>query len=279
MKLTLLASGYCTQSEHILFGDGQRRTVCFPALFALLEHPSLGSILFDTGYSDRFFSETERFPFRLYRRITPVFLQPQESAAHHLARIGVEALSVQNLIISHFHADHICGLADFPCARYLCTKEAYGTVRGRRGWRAAQAALLPGLIPPDFERRAELIGADRLRALPPGFAPFSQGYDLFGDGSIWGVPLPGHAHGQIGLLMTLDSGETVFLAADACWHSRAVREGILPAPVTRWIMADWRAYCATFAQLCEFHRRRPDVAILPSHCAEVYADRVATARR
>ncbi|MFN8494749.1 MAG: MBL fold metallo-hydrolase [Caldilineaceae bacterium] len=275
VKLTLLATGYCTQSEHILFRDGERKTVRFPAIFALLEHPTAGPILFDTGYSERFFAETQRFPASLYRRLTPVYLRPEETAVRQLAARGIAATEVRTIIVSHFHADHVCGLADFSHARYVYFADAYTAVYRLRGLRALRAAFLPGLLPSDFAERSQPVTLSRLKPLPPDYAPFEQGVDLFGDGALIAVRVPGHAAGQMGLFVQTENGERFFLIADACWHSRAYRENVLPNPLVRLIFANWRDYCASFVQIVQFHRQHPDVRIIPSHCSEVYAQYIA----
>ncbi len=275
VKLTLLATGYCTQSEHMLFRDGRRKTVRFPAIIALLEHPTAGPILFDTGYSERFFAETQRFPASLYRRLTPVYLHPEETAIHQLAARGIPATEVRTVIVSHFHADHVCGLADFPHARYLYFEDAYTAVCQLRGLQALRAAFLPGLLPTDFGERSQPVTLAQLKPLPPDYAPFTQGVDLYGDGALIAVRLPGHAAGQMGLFVQTNDGERYFLVADACWHSRAYRENGLPNPLVRLIFANWRDYCTSFDQIVQFHHQHPAVPIIPSHCSEVYARYIA----
>jgi glyoxylase-like metal-dependent hydrolase (beta-lactamase superfamily II) len=268
VDLTLLAAGYCTQSEHILFRNGASRTIRFPALFALIRHPTQGAILFDTGYTARFFQETAHLPYRLYRLATPVYLQPEETAIRQVATYGVDAEDVRHIIISHFHADHICGLRDFPQARFFYFADALIAVQKLRGLYAVRAGFLPGLLPADFIARAQPLSQAQLHPLPPAFSPFEKGLDLFSDGSLVAVRLPGHAPGQMGLFVQSVEAR-YFLAADAVWHSRAYRENILPHGIVRLIFHDWRAYCTSFAQVCALHRLQPAVRIIPSHCAEI----------
>lgn len=275
VKLTLLATGYCTQSEHMLFRDGQRKTVQFPALIALMEHPTAGPILFDTGYSERFFTETQRFPASLYRRLTPVYLRPEETAVRQLAARGIAATDVRTVIVSHFHADHVSGLTDFPNARYLYFADAYTAVCRLRGLKALRSAFLPGLLPTDFAERSHPVTLSQLKPLSAAYAPFERGVDLLGDGALIAVRVPGHAAGQMGLFVQVADDERYFLVADACWHSRAYRENVLPNPLVRLIFANWREYCAAFAQIVQFHRQQPAVPIIPSHCSEVYTRYIA----
>lgn len=270
LKLSLLAAGHCTHPEAMVTRGGRWQSVPFPALFALLEHPRLGPILFDTGYTARFFAETCRWPYSLYAKITPVCLQQSEEAHHQLAARGIAAEAIAYLIISHFHADHIAGLKDFPNAQFIYFAEAYQAVRPRRGWSAVRVGFLPGLLPCDFERRSRPVSLTRLTPLPPGYAPFAGGVDLFGDGSILAVPLPGHATGQMGLFLQTDQAETILLAADACWHSRAYRDLIWPHPLANLALAEPQAYRQTLTKLHHLHHNNPHIKIIPSHCREVY---------
>ena len=115
----------------------------------------------------------------------------------------------------------------------------------------------------DFERRAELL---------PGFTGAELGglgatHDLFGDGTLVLVDLPGHARGQCGLFARTARGPILF-AADSCWMRAGYRERRDPHWVTRLISDDVGAQSQTLARLQRFARERPDVVIVPSHCVE-----------
>lgn len=278
LNYNLLDAGYCTQSEYVSL-RGQHRTIHFPATFALLKHPRLGVILFDTGYSFRFYEETRHFPYNLYAKVTPVNLSAGETAVEKLQARGIGANEVRYIIISHFHADHIGGLIDFPQAIYIYFKQAFEAVSWRRGVRAVSVGFLPGLIPVDFESRSqpiELPSTGRWLSLPKSqYAPFEQGVDLFGDQSLIAVMLPGHATGQMGLFFMADNGERYFLVADGCWHSRSYRECILPHPIVRLFFADWPVYCDTLKKIHQFHREQPQVHIIPTHCNDSNRNRIS----
>jgi len=271
MKLTVLAAGYCTAPEHVTLGSGSWRAKPLPALFTLLEHPSFGPVLFDTGYGMQVFSETRRFPLSLYPKITPITLRESDLAVQRLARRGLRADDIGHILISHFHADHIGALRDFPKARLMYWPEAWQAVASRRGWRALRAGFVPGLLPADFDTRAEALGPARLRVLPPEYAPFHEGVDLFGDESAWAVRLPGHATGQMGLFVRADDGEQYFLVADACWHTHALRTGQGPHPLANLIFSNAPEYRRTLGQLHQFHLKHPQVHMIPSHCSEAQA--------
>src|SRR5687767_10160459 len=192
VKLTLLKAGFCTNPEHIVIRRGYWKHIPFPAMFALIEHARFGVMLYDTGYSQRFFDETRRYPNKLYAQITPVHLKEDEVAICQLEARGIRAQDVERVFISHFHADHVAALGDFTHASYVHFPHAYEAVRNLRGIKALSKAYLAGLIPSDFEQRRSPIPMAQAINLPPEYAPFTRGYDLLGDESVIAVELPGH---------------------------------------------------------------------------------------
>jgi glyoxylase-like metal-dependent hydrolase (beta-lactamase superfamily II) len=271
VRLTLMAAGHCVHPEHAVLRNWRLRPLQFPATFALIEHPRRGPILFDTGYSQAFLDATQRFPARLYRMVTPVTLRPEDDAVHQLRALGIQPEDVELIIASHFHGDHVAGLGAFPRATILYCDAAWRAVGHLRGLRALRRGFLPELMPADFDQRAEPIDERRFVPLPGECAPFRNGVDLLGDGSLWAVLLPGHAAGQLGLFVRDSRGETVFLCADACWTSQSYRRERMPLAVARLLFDDWHAYRGTLAALATFHRARPGVTIVPSHCVEALA--------
>ena len=264
--LTLYDTGHCVVSEHQVLRGGARRPLEIHALAALLEHPRHGATLFDTGYAMRMLDATERWPYRLYRRMTPLRLRPELELAGQLEQRGVPPASIAQVIVSHFHADHVAGLHDFPGATLVATADALESVLGSSGFGALGRGYLPDLQPADLVARASPV----YRFEGPPLPHLGPTHDLFGDGSLLLVPLPGHARGQVGALVETMEGP-VLLAADGAWTSRSIRERLPPAAVTRLIADDWDALVATLEALHAFSHSRPDVRILPCHCPEVYA--------
>ncbi len=266
LRYHVLDTGYCLASEHHLIRTGTRRTVHCHSIVAILEHPQHGWFLWDTGYAPRMLEATRWLPFRLYRWATPLRLDPKLAVVAQLARFGLTPADIRSVIVSHFHADHLCGLRDFPQARFVATKSAVDDVARRRGWSALRRGLIPSLLPEDFAERLTLlpdfIGAP-LGALGPT-------HDFFGDGSVRFVMLPGHAHGQVGMLVQTDDGP-LFFVADGAWMSRAIRENAPPHWLTHLIVDDAGAMQQTLTQLHEFARAHPEVTMIPTHCPEMFA--------
>ena len=51
--LTVYQAGYCTIQEKLMLRDGRWKPTHVPALFFVLDHPTHGRTLIDTGYAPR----------------------------------------------------------------------------------------------------------------------------------------------------------------------------------------------------------------------------------
>jgi glyoxylase-like metal-dependent hydrolase (beta-lactamase superfamily II) len=270
VRCHILDTGYCLASEQMILRGGRRRQIACHAPVALLEHPQHGWTLFDTGYAPRMLDETRGWPFSLYRRITPLRLNPRLAVAAQLGALGLTTGDIARVIISHFHADHVAGLRDFPLAALIASRAGYEDAVSRRGFGALARGVIPALLPEDFAARATLL-SDFVGPALPALGPTR---DLFGDGALLLVPLPGHARGQLGLLARTERGPILF-ATDGCWLSRSYREQRPPHPIANLIADDPRAVRTTIARLHAFAAARPDVAIVPTHCAEALGRELA----
>ena len=260
-------AGYCTHPECMVRSGGTLAASAYPALVFRITHPLHGHVLFDTGYSRHFIDATARFPDSMYRMVTPVHQEQVEAIHGQLQAEGIDPDSIVAIFLSHLHGDHVGGLHDFPRARLWCAKSAYDDMRARSRLSALRVGLLPSLLPGDFERRCSWLEQIPQTTLSGALGAFGAAHDLFGDGSLLAVPLPGHAVGHHGLLFH-DADGAVFLVGDASWSSRALREGAPPPRFTTGWLGDTTRYRATFDRLRDLLRDAPQVRVVPSHCPE-----------
>jgi glyoxylase-like metal-dependent hydrolase (beta-lactamase superfamily II) len=267
VELEIRYAGACRHPERMVIRGGRWRPVDFPALFAVLRHPEHGVTLFDTGYTERFARATGPFPARLYRWLTPATVRPDETAVAQLARAGVPASHVRRVVVSHFHADHVAGLRDFPDAELIASRAALAAVRGLGPIGSLRRGFLPALLPDDFDRRARLLDP---AAFTRRVGPFAA-HDLFGDGSVLLVRLPGHAAGQLGLVARTAERRR-FLVADAAWTSASIRQLRHPNPLADLVLDDPSESRATLAALHRLAADDPTLDLVPSHCLERAAE-------
>ena len=272
VSLHLMQVGSCRHCERVANQRGRWKLVDFPSIAALIVHPQAGPVLFDTGYAEHFDTATTPFPERLYRWATPVQLAPEQTLASQLHTLGYALSDIRLCLISHFHADHVAGMRDLPNARFVAMGAEVSSVLAERSrFALTRHGLLPGLLPDNFQQRLTLAESYPQRSLAAQWQAFGSAYDIFGDGSIMAVSLPGHSAGQMGLILRDQYDREVFLCADACWSRAAWQQASMPSALTRLVMHDWHQYHHTLQQLHTLGTRHPEIALLPSHCTDSLA--------
>lgn len=176
----------------------------------LIEHPKEGLILFDAGVSTEIAERMNPRKFSLQR-----FFMRFESASGQdvIAQMkvgGLDAAAVRWVIVSHLHLDH-AGLIDrFPGATIVISKPEWEHQKKVVEEKKSSKEFDPGL----YEARIKLKLVDLSTA--PAFGAFDHAIDLFSDGTLFVVALPGHTPGSIGLWANLDGGP-VLMTGDASW--------------------------------------------------------------
>jgi glyoxylase-like metal-dependent hydrolase (beta-lactamase superfamily II) len=143
---------------------------------------------------------------------------PKASLVDQLARIGVTPGQVEFVGISHHHGDHTGQLASFPEATLLI---------GGGDWDDVRPADAPAGIDPKAHaaRRAPFAawttGGGKVEPLT------RDRRDVFGDGSVLMISLPGHTPGHHGLLVNLAKAGHVLLTGDVThFHENYRSDGI-----------------------------------------------------
>ncbi len=269
MKIRFMECGHCVSKESMMLQGGQRQKVKIPVLVALIEHPQYGKILFDSGCSERFYEATAKWPAKLTALLLPTFVKKEASAKSQLEAMGISAEEINYIIVSHFHVDHICGLKDFPNARFVCSSAALENALASKGWSMLKKGVLPDLLPNDLAERSWIFDKDSSIQQKP-LDIFENSFDLFGDERIKLVALPGHHIGQYGAILKNEKEESLFLCADACWLSDSYRENRLPPNLAKLLISDWKAYKNTIGLLHLFHKKYPEINIIPTHCRKTH---------
>jgi glyoxylase-like metal-dependent hydrolase (beta-lactamase superfamily II) len=261
----LLDTGFCYAWEHTLISSRRWKRIHCHATVGLLHHSHHGWVLWDTGFAPRIMEATRPWPYRLYRWATPMRLSPSFTALQQILDLGLTARDIRVIILSHLHGDHTAGLRDFPEARFILTKSGWDYFKKRRGFNAVRKGYLPALIRDDFTERTELLPEFD----GPEIGALGASHDLFGDGSVKLVSLPGHARGQMGMLAVI-KGKRYLFTADACLHSESLRSGRPPGMESYLIADSVKAIHSTLSNLSRFCHENPDVIPMPTHCPEVF---------
>ncbi|HYL44806.1 MAG TPA: hypothetical protein VEU97_15595, partial [Ktedonobacteraceae bacterium] len=102
----------------------------------------------------------------------------------------------------------------------------------------------------------------------PSYEGFRSSHDLFGDGSIMLVPLPGHTPGQVGMFINRSNGPRLFLLGDAAWiNENYLRPATMHPFIWSAVTADDATARQTLIDLHQFARQHPDIPMIGMHDA------------
>jgi N-acyl homoserine lactone hydrolase len=194
MKMNVLSGGRLRMRKSIFLSDADRsETIEMPVSCILLRHAQ-GNVLFDTGCHPAVAAEPEAHWGSLAKFMTPI-MSPEEHVLNGLKAVGVGPDDIDVVVCSHLHTDH-CG-----CNAFF--KKATVVVHARELEAAKRAdAEKSGYFSADWDHPGPMQVVDRQT-------------DLFGDGRITLIELPGHAPGMMGALVELDRSGKFLLASDA----------------------------------------------------------------
>jgi N-acyl homoserine lactone hydrolase len=238
-------------------GVPKRELIRIPIVAFLIEHPSAGPILLDTGFhrvvADGAGAERKRNLGRLSGLLARnVHMDPAQAAAAQLRARGIDPADLRLIVMTHLHFDHASALAEFPGATVLVSQAEWRAARARggtlHGYSGAQ--LDPGLAYRTLDLHAP-------PAQPHG--PFARTLDLFGDESLLLLDTPGHSAGHLAVLARLREREAL-IAGDAIYTIATLREGRRPWRVER--SADFER---SVRALQAYDREHPDALIIPGH--------------
>ena len=252
--------GFCTNQLAFAYKGHKPERRQFPSGVFLIKHQTQGYTLFDTGYSREIYQCG--LAGTLYGALNPTVVTAKDEIEAQLLEDGIDPSEIKYVILSHLHPDHIGGVKFFPNATFIVSKETSELI----GQHSYRDIVFDQLLPPWLESRLRVLSHDDLRGNRKSLL---QGYDLFGDGSLFITTLEGHTHGQIGAYIP----GKLLLAADACWGEDLLEYSREMRVMARFINADIRAFGDTIEQLievrdqgirlCFSHDTYPESELLP----------------
>ncbi|WP_405429047.1 MBL fold metallo-hydrolase [Micromonospora sp. NBC_00617] len=235
----------------------RRWTEPLPINVYVIEHAS-GLVLFDTGQDRRSVTDPCYFPGgaagHIYRRLATFDVPAGATLTYRLRSAGYDIADVRVAVLSHLHQDHIGGLRELPrTARVLVAASELAEVDKRF---AAFAGLLrehihvPGVT---------FTAVTPQRVDDPAIAPFTQAYDVMGDGSLLLLPTPGHTPGSMSLLLRGAGLPPMLLVGDVTYDVRRLAADRIPG------VGDAAGLHETTRRVNALAARHPSMQILAAH--------------
>jgi len=258
LRVTAWVTGAVLASPDILIDPdnprtptAERKAQWVPSVTYLVEHPTQGRFLMDTGVSALALGPCAY-------GLRPFYWVPCRTAAGRdvVARLHERGLSARDLrfvMMSHFHGDHVGGLKSLlsdGLETVLTTPEEWAAVTS---WKSPLEGYLDDQVRGTYAVRT----LDRTEAV--AMPHLGRVWDLFGDGSVWLLPVMGHTRGQLAALLNTESGP-LLLTFDASHIRSNLERRIVPRMTVNATQA-----LGAIDRLRAFRAAYPSVRVLYGH--------------
>jgi N-acyl homoserine lactone hydrolase len=218
--------------------------------FHVLHHPTRGTFLVDTGVEDALLSDRQH-----------AALRGMVASAAHVDRLKVHASTgawltahgetLSGVFLTHLHLDHVMGTPDV--ASNVPLYVGPGETSGRGGMNV--------LIQPIVDRELDAHGVLQVwQFAPDPSGVFAGVLDVFGDGSLWALYVPGHTPGSTAFVVRTPNGP-VLLTGDACHTAWGWQNGVEPGTFSE----DAAQGEASLHQLLALAARHPKLDVRLGH--------------
>lgn len=257
MKPVFANSAFVCAPERFVLRGGRWQSVRLKVRYGVFRHPAAGLVLMDTGYGPNVTQGGRSLPLRLNNAVLGPQLVANGAPKAVLERLGASPADVKAIIVSHFHADHVSNLDLFPQARIFAKAQALERIRQKSGWQNLRHGFFEELLPAGLETRLIDLGSLALRDAPLGLG---MGRDLFSDGSVLAIDLPGHAEEHIGLCFPRLPRPLLY-AVDVQWLLAALAEEKRPGLPASLIAQNSRAAAQSAQRVLAFRAAGGDVLL------------------
>jgi glyoxylase-like metal-dependent hydrolase (beta-lactamase superfamily II) len=190
----LLSGGRLLSPQRFYYAEAEKGSrMELPVSCGLIKH-SQGNVLFDTGCHPDAPADGGKRWGDIARNATPIY-EASDAVVNQLPKAGLTAVDIDVVVCSHLHMDH-CGCNTFfPRAVVICHA---------REMEIAQAsdAEAGAYLRAEWDHGGE-------------FKTIEAEHDLFGDGRVTLIPMPGHTPGSIVAHVVTDRDGAFVLTGDA----------------------------------------------------------------
>ena len=224
-------------AAQLLRGRGGWDWLPVPAF--LVEHPSGGPILIDTGLHPSCVSDISGNMGRAGKLLYEVRMDHDQALRFQLPARGVQPTEIRLVIMTHLHVDHASAVSEFP--------------RGAAPDHHRQ-------FDHAFDWRRLNYEADPVQS----FSGFARSLDLFGDGSVRVVSTPGHTLGHQSVVLRTARGEVLVLG-DAAYTERELDGDALPL-----VVHDAHLHRRSLSEIGRYREQTPAAVVIPGHDPQLW---------
>ena len=218
--------------------------------FHVLRHPTRGMYIVDTGVERALRDDAEH---AAVRGIVASFMHREKMKINVPLGdwLSQHPESLRGVLLTHLHLDHIMGMPDVPKGTPIFTGPGETDAH----------ALTNVVVRPSIDRELEgqaPIQEWQYHADADG--RFAGVLDVFGDGSLWALSMPGHTRGSTAYLARTPKGP-VLLTGDTCHTAWGWENEVEPGSFT----SDHPGNAESLARLRTLVREHPAIDVRLGH--------------
>ena len=233
MKIHVLHTGEVRVSPYLPFGGDncnllkasgmttpKEDWIWLPVSVYLIEHPK-GLILVDTGWHRDMSPEgvydkkaqVKSLGSRVLYNVNQGQIPLGEAVDEQLATMGIKPSDLDYVLLTHLDCDHANGLRAVKDAKHILVAAEELECARKNGFIRYKKKWWEGV---DMQT-IEWNGTE---------GPAGKSFDLFGDGSIKMINIPGHCDGLCAVKITREDGKYVLLFSDGGYATKSWKEMI-----------------------------------------------------
>ncbi len=215
-----------------------------------LRHPTRGLFLIDTGVERALARDPSRAAIRGVVA-SAMHLEAMRFGADTASWLAEQPAPPAGVLLTHLHLDHVSGAPDLPPGTPIYA--------GPGETRAREALHL--FTQPNVDRALGGLGPiNEWGYVPEPGGAFDAVLDVFGDGSLWAIAVPGHTPGSTAYLARTPGGPVLF-AGDACHTAWGWEHAVEPGTFSH----DREQSADSLARLRALVERHPAIDVRPGH--------------
>jgi N-acyl homoserine lactone hydrolase len=234
------------------FGVKKEDWLKVPVPAFLVEHPSVGPVLIDTGFHPSVAAKPTANLGRLSQfTFRNIEMKPEQAVSAQLRSRGIEAARIKVVVMTHLHIDHASAISEYPESTFVVSAAEWAA--------ASEHGQFHGYVKRQFDHGFDWRLLDFEGRDAESFSGFARSFDLFGDGSVRAVYTPGHTLGHMSVVLRTGRGE-VLVAGDAIYLRQTLADTHLP-----YRTEDEHLFRRSLREIRQYATETPEALIVPGH--------------